>query len=53
MIQQRERGTRMNLAKFEESMYKLVVETSTKLPKDVRRAVKAARNKKTQVQEQQ
>jgi fumarate hydratase class I len=33
----------MNLAKFEESMYKLVVETSTKLPKDVRRAVKAAK----------
>jgi fumarate hydratase class I len=35
----------MNLAKFEESMYKLVVETSTKLPKDVRRAVKAAKEK--------
>ena len=35
----------MNLAKFEESMYKLVVETSTKLPKDVRRAVRAAKEK--------
>lgn len=35
----------MNLAKFEESMFKLVVETSTKLPKDVRRAIKAAKEK--------
>ncbi|MDR6999118.1 fumarate hydratase [Neobacillus niacini] len=33
----------MNIEKFQESMYKLVVETSTKLPKDVRRAVKAAK----------
>ncbi|MBM7650230.1 fumarate hydratase class I [Bacillus ectoiniformans] len=32
----------MNLEKFQESMYQLVVETSTNLPKDVRRAVKAA-----------
>ncbi|MEH7495472.1 fumarate hydratase [Neobacillus niacini] len=35
----------MNIEKFQESMYKLVVETSTKLPKDVRRAVKAAKEK--------
>ncbi len=35
----------MNVAKFEESMYKLIVDTSTKLPKDVRRAVKAAKEK--------
>lgn len=33
----------MDVAKFEESMYKLIVDTSTKLPKDVRRAVKAAK----------
>lgn len=33
----------MNISKFQESMYKLVVETSTKLPKDVRRAVKRAK----------
>ena len=33
----------VNIEKFQESMYKLVVETSTKLPKDVRRAVKAAK----------
>lgn len=33
----------MNIAKFEESMYKLIVDTSTKLPKDVRRAVKGAK----------
>lgn len=32
----------MNIEKFQESMYKLIVETSTKLPKDVRRAIKAA-----------
>lgn len=30
----------MNLEKFQESMYQLIVETSTNLPKDVRRAVK-------------
>jgi fumarate hydratase, class I len=28
---------------FQESMYKLIVETSTKLPRDVRRAIKAAK----------
>jgi fumarate hydratase class I len=33
----------LNISKFQESMYKLVVETSTKLPKDVRRAVKKAK----------
>ena len=33
----------MNVEKFQESMYKLIVETSTKLPKDVRRAIKAAK----------
>ncbi|WP_338753349.1 fumarate hydratase [Bacillus sp. FJAT-52991] len=33
----------MNLEQFQESMYQLVVETSTNLPKDVRRAVKAAK----------
>lgn len=32
----------MNIEKFQESMYKLIVETSTNLPKDVRRAIKAA-----------
>ncbi|RHW41569.1 fumarate hydratase [Neobacillus notoginsengisoli] len=32
----------MKIEKFQESMYKLIVETSTKLPKDVRRAIKAA-----------
>ncbi|MBY0098310.1 fumarate hydratase [Mesobacillus maritimus] len=31
------------MEKFQESMYKLIVETSTKLPKDVRRAIKAAK----------
>jgi fumarate hydratase class I len=35
-------GKQMNTEKFQESMYKLIVETSTNLPKDVRRAVKAA-----------
>lgn len=35
----------MDLVKFEESMYKLVLETSTKLPRDVRRAVKAAKER--------
>jgi fumarate hydratase, class I len=33
----------MNIEKFQESMYQLVVETSTNLPRDVRRAVKAAK----------
>lgn len=37
----------MDIAKFQESMYELVVETSTKLPKDVRRAVKAAKEKES------
>lgn len=32
----------MNIEKFQESMYQLIVETSTKLPKDVRRALKKA-----------
>jgi fumarate hydratase class I len=35
----------MNIIKFEESMYKLIVETSTKLPKDVRRAVMGAKER--------
>lgn len=35
----------MNIEAFEKSMYKLVVETSTKLPKDVRRAILAAKEK--------
>lgn len=35
----------MNFAKLQESMYKLIVETSTKLPKDVRRSIKAAKEK--------
>jgi fumarate hydratase, class I len=33
------------MEKFQESMYKLIVETSTKLPKDVRRAILAAKLK--------
>ncbi|PAE18578.1 fumarate hydratase [Bacillus sp. 7504-2] len=33
----------MNIEKFQASMYELIVETSTNLPKDVRRAVKAAK----------
>ncbi|WP_075980105.1 fumarate hydratase [Bacillus massilinigeriensis] len=35
----------MNIEKFQESMYKLIVETSTNLPKDVRRAIKAAKER--------
>jgi fumarate hydratase, class I len=35
----------MNLEKLQESMYKLIVETSTNLPKDVRRAIKVAKEK--------
>jgi fumarate hydratase, class I len=31
------------MEKFQESMHKLIVETSTKLPRDVRRAIKAAK----------
>lgn len=33
----------MTMEKFQESMYKLIVETSTKLPRDVRRAIKSAK----------
>ena len=33
----------MNIEKFQESMYSLIVETSTNLPKDVRRAIKSAK----------
>ncbi|MBM7693642.1 fumarate hydratase class I [Peribacillus deserti] len=33
----------MNLEKLQESMYQLIVETSTNLPKDVRRAIKKAK----------
>ncbi|MGJ7919124.1 fumarate hydratase [Neobacillus sp. LXY-4] len=33
----------MNIEKFQESMYQLIVEASTNLPKDVRRAVAAAK----------
>ena len=35
----------MNFEKLQESMYKLVVETSTRLPKDVRRAIKSAKER--------
>ena len=37
----------MNVEKFQESMYELIVETSTKLPKDVRRAIKVAKEKES------
>lgn len=37
----------MNIEKFQESMYNLIVETSTNLPKDVRRAVKAAKERES------
>ena len=33
----------MDMFKFQESMYSLIVETSTNLPKDVRRAIKGAK----------
>ncbi len=33
----------MNIEKFQKSMYELIVETSTNLPKDVRRAIKVAK----------
>ncbi|WP_409304371.1 fumarate hydratase [Peribacillus sp. SCS-155] len=33
----------MNIEKFQESMYNLIVETSTNLPSDVRRAIKRAK----------
>lgn len=35
----------MNIEKFQESMYKLIVETSTNLPKDVRRAIQKAKER--------
>ncbi|MEH6944316.1 fumarate hydratase [Bacillus sp. JJ722] len=35
----------MNLQKLQHSMYQLIVETSTNLPKDVRRALKVAKEK--------
>ncbi len=38
----------MNMEKFQESMYQLIVETSTNLPKDVRRAIKAAKLKESE-----
>lgn len=37
----------MNMGQFQESMYKLIVETSTKLPRDVRRAIKAAKERES------
>lgn len=37
----------MNREQFQESMYKLIVETSTKLPRDVRRAIKAAKERES------
>jgi len=37
----------MNIEKFQESMYQLIVETSTKLPKDVRRAIRAAKERES------
>ncbi|MBM4764434.1 fumarate hydratase [Bacillus sp. B15-48] len=37
----------MNIEKFQESMYKLIVETSTKLPKDVRREIKRAKEQES------
>ncbi|WP_163100724.1 fumarate hydratase [Peribacillus alkalitolerans] len=38
----------MNMEKFQESMYQLIVETSTNLPKDVRRAIKEAKIKESE-----
>jgi fumarate hydratase, class I len=35
----------MNMEKFQESMYHLIVQTSTNLPKDVRRAIKSAKQR--------
>ena len=35
----------MNIEKFQESIYQLIVETSTNLPKDVRRAIKRAKER--------
>lgn len=40
------KGTKaMNIDKFQESMYQLIVETSTNLPRDVRRAIKSAKER--------
>ncbi|CAM3949341.1 fumarate hydratase [Mesobacillus zeae] len=38
----------MNIEKFQDSMYKLIVETSTNLPKDVRRAILAAKERENE-----
>ncbi|EMI11568.1 Fumarate hydratase [Anoxybacillus gonensis] len=43
MLHIEQRGRDMVMEKFQESMYKLIVETSTKLPKDVRRAIAKAK----------
>ncbi|KIP20798.1 L(+)-tartrate dehydratase subunit beta [Anoxybacillus ayderensis] len=43
MLHIEQRGREMVMEKFQESMYKLIVETSTKLPKDVRRAIAKAK----------
>lgn len=37
----------MNMETFQASMYKLIVETSTNLPKDVRRAIRSAKEKES------
>ncbi|WP_026693527.1 fumarate hydratase [Peribacillus kribbensis] len=37
----------MNTEKLQESMYQLIVETSTNLPKDVRRAIKSAKEQES------
>lgn len=39
------RGKKVNTELLQESMYQLIVETSTNLPKDVRRAIKVAKEK--------
>ncbi len=39
----KERGKEANMKQFEESVYRLIVETSTNLPGDVRRAVRRGR----------
>ncbi|RLQ94509.1 fumarate hydratase [Falsibacillus albus] len=38
----------MNLEKLKESMYQLIVETSTNLPKDVRRAIREAKQRENE-----
>ena len=35
----------MDISKFQESMYSLIVETSTNLPNDARRAIKASKER--------